>query len=77
MLRLSTEIIPSLQQSDIQDAITFAQGLEQVDPSKIGIWGSSYAGGHCLQVGAADRRVKAVIANVSKKFLNRFSLKPS
>jgi len=58
------EIIPSMQISDIQDAITFAQGLEQVNPAKIGIWGSSYSGGHVLQVAAIDRRVKAVISQV-------------
>jgi hypothetical protein len=56
------EIIPSLQMSDIQDAITFAQSLPEVDPEKIAIWGSSYSGAHVLQVAAFDRRVKAVLA---------------
>ena len=56
------EIIPHLQQSDLQDAITFAQSLEEVDSEKIAIWGTSYSGGHVLQVGAVDRRVKAVLA---------------
>jgi uncharacterized protein len=56
------EIIPSLQISDIQDAITFAQSLPEVDPEKIAIWGSSYSGAHVLQVAAFDRRVKAVLA---------------
>jgi len=56
------EIIPSLQMSDIQDAVTFAQSLPEVDPEKIAIWGSSYSGGHVLQVAAFDRRVKAVLA---------------
>lgn len=58
------EIIPSLQQSDYSDAITFAQSLEEVNPDKIGIWGSSYSGGHVLFVGAVDRRVKAVLSQV-------------
>jgi len=56
------EIIPYLQQSDLQDAITFGQSLEEVDSEKIAIWGTSYSGGHVLQVGALDRRVKAVLA---------------
>jgi uncharacterized protein len=59
------ELIPSLQMSDIQDAITYAQSLEEVNPAKIAIWGSSYSGAHVLQVAAFDRRVKAVLAQGS------------
>jgi cephalosporin-C deacetylase-like acetyl esterase len=58
------EIIPSVQCSDISDAITYAQSRAEVDPSKIGIWGSSYSGGHVLWVGAVDKRVKAVLSQV-------------
>lgn len=58
------EIIPAQQLSDFSDAITYAQTLSQVDPDKIGIWGSSYSGGHVLWVGAVDRRVKAVLSQV-------------
>ncbi|KAF2226138.1 DltD N-terminal domain protein [Elsinoe ampelina] len=58
------EIIPSIQTSDIQDAITYAQSRPDVDPSKIGIWGSSYSGGHVLWVGAVDKSVKAVLSQV-------------
>jgi pimeloyl-ACP methyl ester carboxylesterase len=58
------EIIPPHQTSDISDAITYAQTLEEVDPEKIGIWGSSYSGGHVLHVGAVDKRVKAVLSQV-------------
>jgi cephalosporin-C deacetylase-like acetyl esterase len=56
------EIVPSLQRSDISDAITYAQSLPEVEPTRIGIWGSSYSGGHVLEVGATDRRVKAVVS---------------
>ncbi len=58
------EIIPSIQCSDISDAITYAQSRSDVDEEKIGIWGSSYSGGHVLWVGAVDRRVKAVLSQV-------------
>ena len=44
------EIIPSLQISDMQDAITFAQTRDEIEPSNIGVWGTSYSAGHCLQV---------------------------
>ena len=56
------EIVPWLQKSDYSDAITYAQSLQEVNPDKIGIWGSSYSGGHVLEVGATDRRVKAVLS---------------
>ncbi|GMF79047.1 unnamed protein product [Aspergillus oryzae] len=35
------EILPSQQTSDISDAITYAQSRADVDPDRIGIWGSS------------------------------------
>jgi len=38
--------------------------VPEVDPDRIGIWGSSYSGGHVLVVGAIDRRVKAVVSQV-------------
>ncbi|KAH0172684.1 Esterase/lipase, partial [Aureobasidium melanogenum] len=56
------EIIPAQQTSDYSDAITYAQSREEVNKDKIGIWGSSYSGGHVLWVGAIDRRVKAVMS---------------
>ena len=36
----------------------------EVDADRIGIWGSSYSGGHVLVVGAIDRRVKCVACQV-------------
>lgn len=56
------EIIPAQQTSDYSDAITYAQSRSDVNKDKIGIWGSSYSGGHVLWVGAVDRRVKAVLS---------------
>lgn len=58
------EIIPSVQISDIQDAITYAQSRDDIDPARVGIWGSSYSGGHVLSVASIDKRVKAAIAQV-------------
>ncbi|RDH26433.1 Alpha/Beta hydrolase protein [Aspergillus welwitschiae] len=57
------EILPTQQTSDISDAITYAQSRPEIDPNRIGIWGSSYSGGHVLLVGAVDRRVKAVLSH--------------
>jgi uncharacterized protein len=58
------EIDPWHQVRDYRDAITFAETLPETDPARIGIWGSSYSGGHVLVVGATDRRVKCVVAQV-------------
>src|SRR3954467_10027825 len=51
------EIDPWRQVRDYRDAITFAQGLPETDPARIGVWGSSYSGAHVLVLGAIDRRI--------------------
>jgi fermentation-respiration switch protein FrsA (DUF1100 family) len=58
------EIDPWQQVRDYRDAITFAETLDATDSERIAIWGSSYSGGHVLVVGAIDRRVKCVVAQV-------------
>lgn len=58
------EIDPWRQVRDYRDAITHAETLEETDAERIGIWGSSYSGGHVLVVSAIDRRVKCVVAQV-------------
>lgn len=58
------EIDPWAQVRDYRDAITYAGTLPEVDPARIGIWGSSYSGGHVLVVAAIDRRVRAVVSQV-------------
>lgn len=58
------EIDPWQQVRDYRTAITFAETLEQTDNTRIGVWGSSYSGGHALVVAALDRRVKCVVSQV-------------
>jgi len=58
------EIDPWKQVNDYRDAITFAETLSDVKNDAIGIFGSSYSGGHVLTVGAIDKRVKAVVSQV-------------
>ena len=58
------EIDPWEQVRDYQHAITYAQSRPEVDAARIGVWGSSYSGGHAYVVGAIDRRVKAVCGQV-------------
>lgn len=56
------ELDPILQQRGYRDAITFLAGRADIDGDRIGIWGTSYSGGHVLGVAAADRRVRCVVS---------------
>lgn len=58
------EINPELQIKDYSHAITYVQSLFIVKSDAIGIWGTSYSGGHVLVVAANDSRVKSVVAQV-------------
>jgi dienelactone hydrolase len=58
------EIDPWAQVRDYRHAISYASLRPEVDAGRIGIWGSSYSGGHVLVVGAIDSRVKCVVAQV-------------
>jgi len=55
---------PLDQQEDIDAAITFIEGESMVDTDQIGIWGSSFGGGHVVWRAANDSRVKCVVAQV-------------
>jgi len=61
---LRGEIDPWAQVRDYRHAISFARTLPEIDPRRIGIWGTSYSGGHTLVVGALDRRVRCVVSQV-------------
>ena len=59
------EIDPWQQVRDYRHAITWLGGRGEIDRERIGVWGSSYSGGHALVVGAIDRRVKCVVSQVA------------
>jgi uncharacterized protein len=58
------DIDPWRQIADWRRAISFLESRPDVDPGRIGIWGTSYAGGHVLILGATDRRIRAVVSQV-------------
>ena len=63
--RAVREIVDPLdQQEDIDAAITFVEGESMVDAERIGIWGSSFGGGHVVWRAGNDERVAAVVAQV-------------
>jgi hypothetical protein len=61
---LRGEIDPWQQISDMRDAITYVGSRAEVDTDRIGLWGTSFSGGHSLVVAATDRRVKCVVSVV-------------
>ena len=58
------DIDPWRQIADWRRAISFLEALPEVDAARIGVWGTSYAGGHVLVLGATDRRIRAVVSQV-------------
>jgi fermentation-respiration switch protein FrsA (DUF1100 family) len=58
------DIDPWKQIEDWRRALTYLESRPEVDADRIGLWGSSYAGGHAIVLGATDRRLKAVVAQV-------------
>lgn len=54
------QMLPTEQQEDFRNAITWTQLQNEVDPDRIGLWGFSYSGGHALHLAAFDPRVKAI-----------------
>ncbi len=59
-----TRLVPLKQVEDYRNAISYLQGEAGVDPERIGIWGSSFAGGNVIVVAALDSRVKAVVGQI-------------
>lgn len=58
------DIDPWRQIADWRRAISYLESLDIVDPKRIGLWGTSYAGGHAIVLGATDRRLRCVVAQV-------------
>jgi uncharacterized protein len=58
------DVDPWVQIADWRRAISFLENHPAVDPDRIGVWGTSYAGGHAIVLGATDRRLRAVVAQV-------------
>jgi pimeloyl-ACP methyl ester carboxylesterase len=59
------EVVDPLEQTtDLLNAIHWVQGEKQCDTNRIGLWGSSYSGGHVVYAAARDPRVKATVSQV-------------
>jgi uncharacterized protein len=60
------EVVDPLDQTtDLMNAIHWVVGEPLCDISRIGLWGSSYSGGHVAYAAARDHRVKAIVCQVA------------
>jgi uncharacterized protein len=53
---------PPHHREDYEAAVDFARGLDDVDPDRIVLWGTSWSGGHIVYVAADDPRIAAVVS---------------
>ncbi len=59
-----SRLAPYGRVADVQAALTFLGTLPEVDPERLGIYGTSYGGATVVWVGAIDTRVKCVVSVV-------------
>lgn len=60
----STRIIANESVADIRAALTWLSLQPEVDPDRLGLWGTSGGGAHTVTVTGLDERVKAGVAQV-------------
>lgn len=57
-------IIADEQLQDIRNAVTWLEAQPEVDPERLGIWGTSNGGAHIVAAAAGDPRVKCAVGQV-------------
>jgi dienelactone hydrolase len=57
-----SQLFPLEQVEDFRNAVTWVSDQPEVDPQRIGLWGTSYGGGIATYVATFDKRIKAVVA---------------
>ncbi len=59
------EVVDPLDQNrDIHNVLDYLMETPGVNADKIGLWGSSFGGGHVIYVAGTDPRIKAVVSQV-------------
>jgi uncharacterized protein len=67
-------LIPLEQIDDIRNAISFVETLPEVDPNRIGLWGTSFGGANAPYAAGVDTRIKAAVGQVGFGDGERFLL---
>jgi len=64
-VRVIRELVDPVDQiADIRACLAWLITEEGVDPERVGLWGSSYGGGHVVVIAGTDDRPKAVVAQI-------------
>ena len=62
-VRIVREVVDPVDHvADVRAALAYLLAEPGVDPGRVGLFGSSYGGGHVLSVAGTDDRVRAVVA---------------
>lgn len=58
-------ISPRKQVEDYRAALRFGRGRDELDRERIGLWGTSFSGGHVLEVAASgEEGIRAVVSQI-------------
>jgi alpha-beta hydrolase superfamily lysophospholipase len=57
-------LIPLEQVADIRNALTFLQIQDEVEPTSVGLFGTSFGGSNVVYAAALDERVRCTVSNV-------------
>jgi len=52
------------QLEDLESAVKYVRGLEEVDPDRVALWGTSLGGAHVMMAASRDPKIAAVAAQV-------------
>jgi len=64
-VRVIREVVDPVDHvSDVRAALAYLLAEPGVDPDRVGLFGSSYGGGHVLAVAGTDDRVRTVVAQI-------------
>ena len=64
-VRVIRDLVDPIDQiADIRACLAWLLTEEGVDPGRVGLWGSSYGGGHVVVVAGTDERPRAVVAQI-------------
>lgn len=64
-VRVIREVVDPIDQlTDIRNCLSYLVTEDGVDPERVGLFGTSYGGGHVVSMAGSDDRVKAIVAQI-------------